>query len=557
MVRQSPPSPKLKEDGATFPALAGYRVQEIIELETIVDPRTSTVVFPAIPIEKERHLVATSLGCHTLGAAPLKPDLQSVNNVFAAAQHRILRKPLEPNRALLRKMKRFIKRNFLKHFRCAKPEDFLTFDQWLDGTNYTEARKEELRKLRNELLDKTSGKHKELKSFLKDESYSEFKNPRTINSRTDSLKVLFGPIAKVIENITYENKAFIKHVPVPERPQYILDMFSYVTDLLEGDYTSYEASFSKFLMENIELVHYRKVLGPILHMFEDFGLFEETKTSFSKVVFKLMVVFMTSIRFSGEMDTSVGNGCSNYWTFHFIAHMSGVKVLGMVIEGDDNLSSIIGKYNEKLAEELGFRLKLKKHKRIQDSAFCGMIFDPEAKQIIADPIKQILNLGWTNRQYSGANSKTRRVLLRAKGFSLLYQYAGCPLLYKLGLRILQLTAGCDISGVIAKTKDSYEKRMIEESYNYVLKNINYKGELPGPQLATRVLFEQRFNISIELQLVCEKIIDEWDGGPLDLPIPWPVDNVRMFYDYFCPKYDYVNNVPLCMFSKAPLLRGVG
>lgn len=553
--QSSPPIDEQKPP--QFPSLAGYRVNEVNELETIIDPRTSTVTLINPPVEKERELVGSSLGCHVLGAAPLKPDLKSVNNVFAAAQHRILRKPIEPNRRLLRQMKRFIKRNFSKHFDCATPDDYLSFEKWIETTNYSQARKEELKKIRVDLQDKNSKKHKELKSFLKDESYSEFKNPRTINSRTDSLKVLFGPIAKVIENITYRNPAFIKHIPVPDRPQYILDMFGHITELLEGDYVCYEASFSKVLMESIELVHYRKVLGPILHMFEDYGLFEETKTSFSKLIFKLLVVTMTSIRFSGEMDTSVGNGCSNFWTFHFIAHLSNVKVIGMVIEGDDNLSSIIGKYNERLAEALGFRLKLKTHQRIQDSSFCGMIFDPEAKQIIADPIKQILNLGWTNRQYAEASSAKRRTLLRAKGFSMLYQYAGCPILFKLGLRILKNTSGCDISGLLQKTKDSYEKRMLQESYNYVLANINYKGEIPGPHLNTRILFEERFKITVEMQLICENIIDNWSGGPLDLPLPWPNSNVKMFYDYFCPVYDHVNNLPISLYGKDPLLRGYG
>lgn len=553
---QSQPPLELKQ-GQTFPSLCGYRVNEINELETIIDPRTSTITFTTPPIDKERELVGSSLGCHVLGAAPLKPDLKSVNNVFAAAQHRILRKPLEPNRKLLREMKRFIKRNFLKHFRCASADDFLSFEQWIKTTNYSQARKEELIKLRQDLQNKDSPKHKELKSFLKDESYSEFKNPRTINSRTDSLKVLFGPIAKVIENITYENPAFIKHIPVPDRPQYILDMFQYILEATEIDYTSYEASFSKLVMECVELVHYKLVLGPILHMFEDYGLFEETKTSFSKVVFKVLVIFMTSIRFSGEMDTSVGNGCSNFWTYRFIAYKSNVTILAMIIEGDDNLASIIGKFNESIAAELGFRIKLKRHRRLEDAAFCGMIFDPEARQIIADPIKQILNLGWTNRQYAEANSRKRRTLLRAKGFSMLYQYAGCPILYKLGLKILQLTAGCDITGLLTKTKDSYEKRMLNESYNYVLSNINYKGELPGPHLRTRVLFEERFKVSIDLQLICEDLIDKWNGGPLDLPLNWPRDNVIMFYNYFCPHYEKKNDLPINLYGKAPILRGVG
>lgn len=539
-----------------FACLAGYRVGEV-NIETIVDPREGTRWKHKVPITlyDDRTVAASSLGCHIVGACPIKPDLKDHMNVMAAIFHRMTRKPIHeegtPNdvqikqlerKAALCELRNFIESNFDKHFQRCQPEDILDFETWLSQTNYTEVDKRKFRELRACLDDPEHPRHKEVKSFLKDEAYTEFKNPRAINSRTDSLKVVFGPICKMMENVTYKNPAFIKHVPVPERPAYIERVLGMAVHLSVIDYTSYEASFDKDAMENIEFVHYRLMLAPVAHQIaRDLKLFYDTLVSPMKLVWHLVTLFMVSIRASGEMNTSLGNGVSNFWKILYMCYKSQVKMLGFVVEGDDNECNTSGPLNPAVATTLGFRIKLSHVKEYSDASFCGLIFDPKEMLIVTDVRKQLLNFGWTDRKYSRSNARTRLLLLRAKAYSMLYQYPGCPILHALATRALYLTRSYDVDSFIAQNKniDSYTRELL-------LRAIRYKGTVVGPGPETRLLLEKRFDISVETQLMCEEYFENWDGGPMDLPLAFSLDSEHMYFEYFIHDSSNVTDVPIAV-----------
>jgi hypothetical protein len=137
--------------------------------------------------------------------APIIADSDDPFSVLAGAQHRILRNSdAEPDIALLTEMNNYIRKNFDLHFDRCEASDVVNFDDWLANSAYSARDKLRLHKVREELIDPYSKRHRKVKSFIKDESYENWKNPRTINSRTDELKVIFGPIAATMKRLPIE-----------------------------------------------------------------------------------------------------------------------------------------------------------------------------------------------------------------------------------------------------------------------------------------------------------------------------------------------------------------
>jgi hypothetical protein len=70
-----------------------------------------------------------------------------------------------------------------------------------------------------------------------------------------------------------------------------------------------------------------------------------------------------------------------------------------------------------------------------------MIFDTESFVVIPEPMKKIVNLGWTHPKFHRASEKLKLQLLRGKAMSLMAESRGCPILQPLALRLLELTSG--------------------------------------------------------------------------------------------------------------------
>jgi hypothetical protein len=158
-----------------------------------------------------RPVVGASLGCELGGLALPHVDITDPETTLGGLGKRLAFTPPAYNKVKLRKIKRFVRRWCKNNLTPLSPDSDTSFETWLADTSYTNSRKDSLRSVYNELLQdpyyKTNFKEKGVDCFVKDETYPEYKYPRGIYSRTDTFKVLVGPIIKLIEHELYSVKS--------------------------------------------------------------------------------------------------------------------------------------------------------------------------------------------------------------------------------------------------------------------------------------------------------------------------------------------------------------
>lgn len=487
-------------------------------------------------ITKPRHVdlatrpaIAASLGPTVKGASLVHVDPKCPETGVAGVIQRFARRPPPINRSLKRRFARFVANWLKKNLTPLQADIDLSFETWLANTNYPEWRKEELRDLWKKsvdllrcdpgLLKTVLKKYTKCKSFAKDEFYPTWKQMRGINSRHDLFKIAAGPIFKAIEEVLYKNPYFIKHVPVAERPQYILDrLYRDGAKYVATDYTSFEALFTGELMQICEFQLYRHMTQfiPEGQLFDSIVI--RVLGGLNECKFKDFAVKLRATRMSGEMCTSLGNGFSNLMFMLFMCERGGCRDVVGVVEGDDGLFTMVGTppTTEDFAQ-LGLIIKMEIHDQIETASFCGMVFDREDRLIVRDPRRVLATFGWTSGQYSHSKTSTRMKLLRAKSLSLAYQYPGCPIVWALasyGLRVT--TSIVDTPGwrqwVIDRQSGSY----MRDHYKEVLRN---DAPIRVPPTNTRLLVENLYGIPVSTQLAIEEyLLSKTDISQLDFPL---------------------------------------
>jgi hypothetical protein len=155
--------------------------------------------------------------------------------------------------------------------------------------------------------------------FVKSEFYELFKHFRMINARCDTFKASVGPVFKVIEHEIFKNPAFIKKIPVMERPEYICNRILKGGGLyMETDYSSFESLFTPQLMRSCEMIMYKYMSRDLLGGTTWFSLVERTITGTNAISNKYFKAWVEGKRMSGEMNTSLGNGFSNLMIMKFV-----------------------------------------------------------------------------------------------------------------------------------------------------------------------------------------------------------------------------------------------
>lgn len=153
------------------------------------------------------------------GLAPICCDTNDPRMVEAGFQQRLLRRVPPSDPAELARFGQFVRDFVRKHLRQVRA---MTFEEWLASTSYSEARKEELRRahfdLRGGLPTRRQASH--IDSFVKTESYPEWKWCRMINSRSDAFKVFSGPLIKAVEEVVYLCRSLSSTPPSPNAPRW-------------------------------------------------------------------------------------------------------------------------------------------------------------------------------------------------------------------------------------------------------------------------------------------------------------------------------------------------
>jgi len=222
---------------------------------------------------------------------------------------------------------------------------------------------------------------------------------------------------------------------------------------------------------------------------------------------------------SGEMNTSLSNGFANYMMFLFVTRNS--EFSDCVIEGDDCLGVVKGRLPTKEDyEKMGFRIKLEKHDDLSTASFCGLLFDPFDRQLIKEPTKVLLNLGWVSALYRDSKSRTLRQLAKSKVMSLLCEVPHCPILGPLAFKIFHLLK---IYKMRIDVTDRYHMSRLDK----------FRCVAPRPTMRTRTLFQKLFGVTIELQLLIERRIAKLKTfKPLDIEEMYPLfSDTTYWYDY--------------------------
>jgi hypothetical protein len=409
-------------------------------------------------------------------------------------------------------------------FKQIAPDFDDSIERWLEQTSYTQKEKE---KLKQEIEESGVIKVKDraCKCFVKAESYPEFKYPRPIKSRTDRFKAKMGPIFQEINNLLFSNTDwYIKKIPVDERAKHLSEILHKLQDFICTDFTSFEAHFINLLIYTIEMPLY---VWMTMRLQNATWWQDELRTlmSMNTCKFKDFIVWCMS-RASGEMNTSSGNGWSNLCLNTYTTRVKGATSFKGQFEGDDaNTTTIPSTAAQTTADftKLGWSCKLEKHKKFEEASFCGLVADLEDMITVCDIRQYLAEFGWTKQQYLGANDITIKALIRAKSFSAVYQYKGCPVIDALGHYGLRITDAIEVKRkfdkLLSKGKmwdNRYKQQMFEQMH------IKYKNTLPTrvkSPINTRRLVEKLYNVTIAEQLEIENYLDsKQDISSLEIEI---------------------------------------
>jgi len=445
--------------------------------------------------------MAVDLGPTSPYCAVPHPDTQDARNMWEGTKKRFISQPPTPQRRLRRRFRRFV-RNWCK--RNLTPLSRITdveFETWLAERPYPEWRKIELRAVWAKLgSDGPNRRHRGVSSFGKEEYLAaQAKTLRAINSRSDEFKVLVGPVFKAIEEEVFKNEAFIKKVPVPDRPAYIQERFGVLgAKPKSSDYTSFETHFDAATMLECEFILYMYMTKDLPTDFHDHV---DALLGVNVCKFKWFTVFVEATRMSGEMCTSLGNGFANLMVGLFAAFYHGATHVVAIVEGDDGLFTANSKrdYGPTFFEDLGFTIKMVEVP-LEESSFCGLIFDPLELINVCEPIGAILTLGWSSGRYINLGDAKRMSLLRSKALSMYYQYNGCPILTELSQAVLRLTSGRDLRWALNERNISLWRREILQN---AMTWMSSAPQVKQPGLNTRLLVEKVFGVTVEHQLVLE------------------------------------------------------
>lgn len=453
--------------------------------------------------------VATSCGPILYGAAMPHPDLHDPLTMMAGVIKRFAIRPPKPRVQLLGRLGRFVDKWLRENLVPLDPATDLSVEAWLEQTSYPEWRKKELREKWARVGSIWEKRYHGVKGFPKDETYVEMKHVRGINSRTDEFKVAVGPMFKAIENILYKHRSFIKHVPVADRPRYIIDLLyrEYGT-YLQTDYTAFEALFTKEIMEAVEFRLYRYMTSRLPGGAEFMRLITEVLGGLNWCQYRDFWVSLYGTRMSGEMCTSLGNGFANLMFMLFMLELKGASDVEGVVEGDDGLFVARGPTPTKVDfEQLGLIIKLETYQNLAEASFCGMVFDLQDQLVVVDPREVVASFGWASGRYSHSGRKTLDALLRCKALSLLHQYPGCPVVAALGRYGLRVTRHIKTIQMyrILNSRKAFSGWERDQLLAALRDEKRVKSVTPPNN--TRLLVERLYGVTLEMQSYIENLLD--------------------------------------------------
>lgn len=472
----------------------------------------------------KRRSIRVSLGCHIRGFSLPVPDLNHGPSLLAGCTKRVAAEMPPITQVRLRSFKRFVKKFCERYLRTLKftPDETFEFDEWIEKTPYPLYRRAELKKVYEESLNRKVNAR--VKAFAKDENYTEPKHLRGIYSRHDDYKVRVGPFFQKFGDRLFALPWFIKKIPVPQRPEALLERLGAFDKIFCTDFSQYEATFVRELMRIEHWVYQWCLEGHPMRK-QMMELFTYMKSS-NTIDFKDFTIRLDAKRMSGEMNTSCGNGLMNMLITFYNLYRSGndLEKVSAFFEGDDGIIGCTNLPTAAMYRDLGANIKIEVPDSIATASFCGNVFDPTALHNVTNPMEASVAFGWIGaRSYRFGTKKTHGQLLCSKSLSMLHSYPGCPILAELG------AYGLRVSGHFIKDlTDEWYKAHSANSYEYDL-NIearDFIAEFGVPRAEvhdnTRLLVEKLYGITVEQQIYHEEYLrslNEITELVFDLPFP--------------------------------------
>ena len=324
------------------------------------------------------------------------------------------------------------------------------------------------------------------------------------------MKKFLGPYIHACEMKVFTLPHFAKFIPVAERANWLFEKFSSRPGckVAASDFSNFEQSWQRMQLEAFEFPVLRHMLSKVEGFKKFIRVFESMESDTVKLVFKWMTVRMGAVRKSGTTNTSFSNGVGNLLIHEFLGFHLGLGELVGAFEGDDGLFNYgSGRFPAPADyQALGFSVKLEIHDKPERASFCGIIYHPNDRINITDPIKVLNRIGWLSQYYCRAKSSKLKALLRAKAMSLCVQSPNCPILADCAQWLLRATRSIDARWVFKHKSTSWWDR---EQYRLVSKQAKFIYD-PVVPMDTRELMEEVFGVPVHIQLQYERWFQSQD-----------------------------------------------
>jgi hypothetical protein len=401
-----------------------------------------------------------------------------------------------------------------------------TFDECLDTSNYTSARK---RQLRTEFARKATIDIDDLasESHVKAEGYPTVKWPRGINSPSDLSKTYIMPVQEKIDEATFKQRWFVKGTDPstwPERMRSVLGRGRVVGT----DFSSFEGHHRGVYTE-VLLFWVRHMLSGIAVEADYLAVVERMMGGMSKLRYATVVCKIERRLMSGAQWTSSANGVLNLLIMSYLHAVSNKMFDKMTarevghhqynhfdgfIEGDDGLFRDFEAPRETMVR-MGLRLDFDHYVDFGRASFCGILCDVDTLVMLRDPVKTLRGMFWMTGSHMAVGWKRQQFLLRSRAISLLYLYPSCPIVSVICKHV------CDRTALIP---DSYVEKYLRVHFNaYEVEQLR-RALVAKPWLRsvditceTRATFEVQFGVSSAKQIALEQqIISSGDVIRMDV-----------------------------------------
>jgi len=439
--------------------------------------------------------------------APLVYSRNCTANIVTSLSNRLLRKVPVISAPITRIQAMVDHFLYMNNFGVVEPYDI---EKVLQVSTYTLDEKQMYRDAYRGLVE-LSTHDTAYTIFTKAETYQQEKAPRQICAPAPAYKMLQSVHFKAAEEVIYTPDLItssgipplVKHMTMRQRQQAVskLSNSTYVYSL---DQSAFEAHIQPQFMWNCECRIYLSLFPTPLMYFICQNL---VGTQFLRSR-KGVHAWKNGGRNSGDCCTALGNFLTSIILLMLVLDDLHATA-DYLVEGDDVLIASNQPISPQAFLPYGFTTKVVREFDPASASFCGLIFGG-AGQVIRDPIRFLLNFGWTFSAL-GSSAHYKQRLLLGKAICALYETPDCPIVsfwaYYWYLRLQQTSPVFDL--------DAYHSEMLVEATTGV-----YRPRAPNPDFDTRGLFAVKFGIPVDLQLLVESRLMCGDVADLALLLPF-------------------------------------